>query len=296
MPSTGKLPIIGPWISKIGRLENIIATPCHITPQVFATSFFAAVPQLVWTLYKPDPIDNYLELFGPPGRPGLRPFGRGGLPHRRRRFRVGGIIQPENPISGKFGTAVWRLGSLAQRIGWYFLIVDAGINHAINWMSLAYEWSGCQLPGGALEGSYDPGTVLLPSDNWQTLSNWNWQGSAPPIGVGPAGAFIPGNLPWSQTCSITSGPPSHGIGPYGGITASRIINTLNPDPDYTYGQDAEPTVVGQHSKAVMVNMPSNSGGSKNLRVQVKVSGGYCSITSSNWQITAGASVGINPDP
>lgn len=135
-----KLPVVGPWISRVGQVVDIVSLPCNPDPIMWVEGFFTSVPYLIWSLFKPDPIDQTWERFGFPG-----------AGHRHARFRMGGALEGiKIPIPRSARTAaLFRLGSLAQRIGWWFCIVDAGTKFAVNWATATYAYAGCIDPEGA---------------------------------------------------------------------------------------------------------------------------------------------------
>jgi len=135
--SIRQLPIIGDLSSKLGQIIDINTNPCTPTPEIIVTAAFKNLPMLLWSLYKPDPFDMVTERFG--------------MQHHRKkkgRFKISDhMLGGKIPGVGGVGFATFTLGSLAERLGWYFLIVDATADFLINWSSTVYEWSGCPIPG-----------------------------------------------------------------------------------------------------------------------------------------------------
>lgn len=134
MTSLTRLPGIGPWFSRIGQVSDLMSYPCSASDQMWAKGFFTSIPYLIWSLFKPDPIDATLTRFGLPGS--THRYGR----WKKARF-IRGLLEP-GPINAR-RTAMWTLGELAQRIGWWFCIVDAGTNFAVNWTTSAMQYAGC---------------------------------------------------------------------------------------------------------------------------------------------------------
>lgn len=132
------IPVIGPWIGKFGRVQDIFATPCDVDPGIWVLAFFSGAPTAMFSLFKPDAFDKVTE----------RKFGQ---PHKRktrRRFRWDDMVQLPNPKPGlqwKF----FRMAQAAQRLGWYILIADVAFEWAVNWSSMAYQWSGCHDPNAS---------------------------------------------------------------------------------------------------------------------------------------------------
>lgn len=133
-----KLPIVGPWIGKFGRVADIMATPCDVDPGVWVLAFFTGAPTALFSLFKPDPFDMVTERFG------------GGHKKRgRRRFRWDEMVQLPKPTKGGMSWVFFRVGSWAERLGWYMLIADVAFEWAVNWSSMAYQWSGCPDPNAS---------------------------------------------------------------------------------------------------------------------------------------------------
>lgn len=139
-----RLPIIGDDIYQAGQVVDIFSQPCAPEPTIMVKAFFANVPMLIWSLYKPDPFD-YLTTR----------FGRGHKRRRKGRLHVGNI-DTAPPGSGKGARWVSFTGTkIAERVGWYFLVADATTDFAINWTSMAYRFSGCQDPLSGYAQSID---------------------------------------------------------------------------------------------------------------------------------------------
>lgn len=143
-----QLPFIGKDIARIGQVQQILATPCSVDPAIYVEALFQAAPYAIWSLVKPSGTDSIS-------------FGReGGMHHRyykrrrgydlRERFRFNGeLLGGRNvPLGrGSIGAAFIVPFELAQKFGWYLLIADATTNGILNWVSTAYQWSGCKTPG-----------------------------------------------------------------------------------------------------------------------------------------------------
>lgn len=281
---TSDLPLIGPWQAKLGRIDTILATPCAVTPMAFVKGGFQSAPHVIWTLFKPDPIDSRYDLFGRPHRR-----------KRRRRVRGAGKLDRLFNTNGAGVTNAFKIGGLAQRAGWYMIVAEAYADLATNWTSAAYTYSGCDVNIG-LNGEYDPSTIIVGPQTHGTLGNWSWSGSAPPIGVGPNGIFVPDQQNFTMGVHLSAGPASNGLKPQASITGVRVIDTLNPSsqPRYMTGS-AGPTDDG-YSAAALFAVKKAYSGNANLVVQIAVSPGYCSIVSSGWYCDTREGHGILPDP
>lgn len=147
------IPFIGPWPLKVGKILDIMATPCDPSAEIWVKAFWHDIPFLVWAIIKPDPTDLVLNRFKV-----------GHHRKRKRRFFVKDVFQPKFPVpKGAIGTAVFPAIQVAERVGWYLLIVDASLDFVINWTSTAYTWEGCAVPDAAwAKGRATGGTIILP--------------------------------------------------------------------------------------------------------------------------------------
>jgi len=127
------LPIIGDDFANIGRIIDIYSSPCSPTAELWVYGFFQAIPTMFITLTKPELIDINIRKGAHRRRKG-----------RRLKFRASDLFRDalvEIPVPR---WVVFRIYEWTERIGWYFLVADATEEFAINWMSLAYKWNGCQ--------------------------------------------------------------------------------------------------------------------------------------------------------
>src|SRR5690349_16068684 len=131
-------PGLGPlrtWGSRIGRVNDIWASPCKVTPEIWVEAFWQVLPIAIFKAIKPSPVDYLIIRFG--------------SGHGKKRFKAwdfwgfgigGGIHKPG------WGWQVFKIGELAARTLWYIALIDAFTWGVLNWMSLAYQYSGCLTP------------------------------------------------------------------------------------------------------------------------------------------------------
>lgn len=138
------IPGIGKSIARVGQVLDIVAQPCAFDPIVAVTAFWHDAPKLLWAIFKPDVQDLVTD--------------RAGIKHKRRPKRGFNIFQALDSSvqlpKGRIGTAIFPLGQLAERIGFYLLVVDATTEFAVNWTSTVYEWSGCDIIGAPFCNGY----------------------------------------------------------------------------------------------------------------------------------------------
>lgn len=134
-PALKRIPLIGNQLYRVGQVYDIIAQPCTPVPSITVKAMFANLPMLVWSLFKPDPVDFLTERFG--------------SVHKRRRkgrFTIQDVDIGLPKGGGGIRNVEFATVKLLERVGWYFLVVDATVDFSINWMSMAYRYSGCQDP------------------------------------------------------------------------------------------------------------------------------------------------------
>lgn len=149
------LPVIGKELAKVGKIYDIASLPCSPSPEIWTLAFFYGIPRMLWALYKPDPLDTTWERVG--RTRGIK---------RRQTFKFEEEYTQDIDLKPGLRWVRWA-GDWAQRVGWWFLIVDAAINHAMYWQSAAYAFEGCKTPGNP----YAQGTGSLGFDI--TANEWH---------------------------------------------------------------------------------------------------------------------------
>lgn len=220
----GKLPIIGPWYGRIGRIHQIAALPCAIEPQIVIQAAVVAAPRLIYSLFGPDCIDDaYDYLKGKPGR------------HRRQNFfKTRGVVgAPGSGLNG-LATMLVPLGDLAQRLGWYMALVDGISEFVVNWTSLMYQYQGCRgLDTPFANATTAEGFNLCPGFGGHVVCSWNKVG-AHIFDVGFTELVVPAGYNPGVGFSVSTGP--NPIGPPHGTFSPRLIG---PRDGIVWG---EPTV------------------------------------------------------
>lgn len=194
-----RIPIIGNDIYQVGQVIDLVDGTCQPDPYISVYAFFANVPRLVWSLVKPDPVDFLTEKFG-----------TGHKRKRKRKFRVGKVDLPTSFTGKGLGWATWRGLQLTQRIGWYFLVIDATTDFLVNWTSMAYLYSGCPVPEARFCNRARTVPVERAWPNVNTVFDFpTLQGQS---GMTSENSVINGifNGPKQASCSVTFLPPLSG--------------------------------------------------------------------------------------
>lgn len=213
-----RIPVIGKSVARVGQVIDIVSQPCSFDPIIAVEALWHDTPKLLWSLFKPDVNDLVTE--------------RAGIKHKRkpkRRFNIFDALEGSVPMpKGKVGTAIFHMGSLAQRVGWYLLIVDATTEFAVNWTSTVYEWSGCDIPGTPFCNGYgNPNYQIYHEGEFQPIPCFiNNQMQFPFLSSAghfqsPAGydATFTGTLRWKSEPGTV-----YGVGNMNNI---RMVDTVN---------------------------------------------------------------------
>lgn len=141
------LPVVGKWVSRIGRVIDITATPCSVSPEIWILAAFQALPTLLVSPITPSATDYLIVR----SRERVEEEGtKGGSAHGRRTkfgFDVWDAIEATDQPGHKPKWWRFALGSMAAELMWYFVCADAITGFLVNWTSLAYQWAGCVAPG-----------------------------------------------------------------------------------------------------------------------------------------------------
>lgn len=140
-----KVPLIGPWYGRIGRVFRILSYPCAADPVIWVEAAWVGLPRLLWTLVKPDFLDYKWDMFTKGKTPIGPEFAGGKSRHSGRgRFRAGGVIHPEHGGGKGRYWVPFYIGELAQKVGWYISVVDVATEFVYNWASMVYVFAGCE--------------------------------------------------------------------------------------------------------------------------------------------------------
>jgi len=198
--ATRNVPVIGKWIGRVNKVADIMAMPCDLDPTIVVYAFWNATPHLLWSLFKPDTNDLVTA--------------RVGLAHRRKKQKRYNFLEDmvaEFPHPKGFGAAIFKLGSVAERLGWYMLVADATTDFAVHWTSTAYQWAGCRTPGAPYCTS---------------------KGPPGPYGDPVGGRYLLGS--WQVEREVVFAGDGESIATPGGYNSSAMVSMVLSDPGYPY--------------------------------------------------------------
>lgn len=172
-----ELPLIGDWVGKIGKIQDIMALPCGPSVDIWVSAAWVAAPKLIWTFVAPDCLDSAVAR-------GVPPLGKDGGAQRRAhgrrrlgRIRQGRVADPttwagkasnEIPLpKGAVSTALFKIFGISQQAAFYFIIADATAEFLIDWTSLAMQAQGCETgESKAAKAEITPGDLHGDTGDW----------------------------------------------------------------------------------------------------------------------------------
>jgi hypothetical protein len=265
-----KIPFIGDELAKIGKIYDMAMMPCSPTPEAWVLAFWYGIPRMLWALFKPDPIDDVWERVG--RTRGVK---------RRQKFKF--VEEYTEDIELKPSLRWVRFaGDWAQRVGWWMLIVDAAINHAMYWQSAAMAFEGCKSDDAAYaQGEGDDSGSVAPGA-WKRLFIAVTDTRIFSGGIGEV--FIPAGFGYYASFSVSS-KGLHTVPPESQamITGWRIISGSDviAQGDVTYSVDGKSNkgsgfvrkpVIGLTSKTLQFQVTSDSAGFWEAHGTINVTG------------------------
>lgn len=198
------VPIIGPWIARMGYVADIFANPCHPTPTIWFYAAGTASLRVIASIYKPFNLaETFHGLQGGFRRHGLKKLIAGG--HSGRGLGYIQALEELAPLKDLIQKPGWNyvslVGDLAVKAEWYLFVVDVTTDFFINWVSQAYQYQGCTPDNTGWAEGHTSNAIMFP---WDTQLSFAWQASdnvsaAGPTVVMPAGDIsIAGRLSWGQ--------------------------------------------------------------------------------------------------
>lgn len=197
------VPIIGKWFGRVGRVAKILSFPCQPEPEIWVQAFFQAAGWAAWHTMKPTPTDYLANRSGFGG--GHRKSGRNRNPRFHWDLQKFDEMHKYTP-GGSWDWYLLKGAHLLRHIGWYLTIIDATTEGLVNWVSLSYLYTGCQVPGGQVTTyRYSPDAVFIFQDAWLPAMDWLPDySSGPQI---PAGGMTgPVHMVTAVTWSIAAAP------------------------------------------------------------------------------------------
>lgn len=255
-----KLPLIGPWYGRIGRVHRIWSMPCSPTPWIMVKAALVSTPRLAWSLVKPDFLDlKYDALTKNRRRHG-----------RRGKMKIHVIDQPVYAPGRGLQRFLFTAAEFAQRAGWYLTVIDATTEFVVNWSTLTYQYSGCEAPGinyaYLSEISDWPQTSLGGTKQYNNFQVNNVSG----IGTGPTGMSFEAGMHYTIAWGCSIFPYGPGILPpattsarlvdvTSGITFDHGDRTEHPDGVVTYSGFVEPQQASPHIPDFSIWIDSSAG-------------------------------------
>jgi hypothetical protein len=279
-----RIPFIGGDIYQAGQVYDIVSQGCAPDPWIAVKGFFAYTPQLLFSLLKPELWDVT--------------FTRKGRRHRtirRRGFEALFTVEMPAPKSPGVYWALAHSFQLVERLGWYFIVVDATTDFAVNWSSMAYTFSGCQT-GLAHTASFSSSGHRIGA-----VANGGWisvTGDAyiadPPAGASASAIALLESSPHTIVAHVT-GHTTPFRGDNGGMIGARLIRHHGGQQDLlplTHSFDAGEKT--GFSVAEADYLGNTAGWTYTLQTQW--GGGIAWIDSMHVELTMAPPSGLDADP
>lgn len=255
------VPIIGKAWGRIGQVYTIWSQPCDVTPWILIKAAWVSTPRLLWSLFQPDFLDYKYDNI-------TKNFKRHG---RRGRFRIHEISYPKYPVPKGLGWALFAGAEFAQRVGWWFCVIDATGEFIVNWSTMTYQYAGCRAPGvgygscstltpNVLRNSVDGGSFIT--------HNMKLDYEQYPVSAGPDAVSAAACRNYIVGCSYTSTPATDAPGP---PTSATGTITMLGDFDYQVQEQSVTNPNGSTTSTAIVEI--NSPNALTLFFQVLVKPG-----------------------
>jgi hypothetical protein len=232
-----KWPVIGPWSAALGQVIDIFATPCVVKPEIWVNAFWYSLPRLLTIFTTPFLLAWKWEQLTKRNHQGTK-----------SRLSMIKDFGPKAPVPEGPAWAVFEVATdLALKLEWYFFIADRTAEFAVNWTSLAYEWSGCQFPGELHAQAWraEPGfagigfgdTPLL-ADRYDPGNNLQVFPNGVQLRAGEVGVFT-FSVTTSQATGFPEGLQDNNPNFYilnnatGEVVGNTVVNTLDPNTNGT---------------------------------------------------------------
>lgn len=244
--------------------------------------FFVNIPKLIYSFVGPDCVDAV--------------FARVGSPHHKRRkmkFSFDGILEAEEnniKVPG-YGKWLFKMANIAQRVGFYLMIIDASTEFGVNWTSTVYQYAGCRIPGGRWMTCETHSIQMAPTPSPQRfLWGKNLQGEGQLLAVGGTGvtSYSGMNPGIAFTIKTAVWPLA---GPPVGTVAAYLIDEHGRTVAST--GDIVPDAAGKGTGTTFQRFPNSPFVSTDYQVWCTCSGGWAEVTGSTISITDNPAGGID---
>lgn len=287
------VPVIGPWIARLGYAADLLAFPCHPTPTIWIYAAGTAGLRAIASLIKPYPLAEAFAALGSKGRRhgGKRPK-LGGLSGRSYGYLAAleELTLEQKGMKGAYWNWLKIPGELFFKAEWYLYVADVTTDGLINWITNAYAYQGCVDPDLQYAQGTATNEVMLGFDPYLDM---HWQHSGLVIAAGPT-VLTPGGMDIQVTCSISWGHISTLPPPVDVVPVIEIDGEVtNGHAKYQY--DAN-TKTGQTTYGYSRRSKSHSG--HIVTFKVHSSGGWLIITKAFAQVscTPNTAAALLPDP
>lgn len=269
-----KLPIIGPWIGRVGRVYRIWSEPCNPSPWIMIEAAFISAPRLLWSLYGPDFIDYKYDQI----TKNFRTHGR------RGKMKIWDVSYPAYDPPRGFGQVLFRGAEIAQKVGWYFIVIDATTEFVVNWSTLVYQLEGCHAPGILWCNLNGPEVLKVSIDGHSyTYGDFDVVGVSG-LPWGPTGVGINAGLEFVASFTFVTEPVE--IQPLGGTAATGTLwDNVNSAPLGVPTVSTDP-VTGRTVSQSAFRYPVSAGLTHVIGVRVSPGVGWYKVVAATLSVSA----------
>jgi len=277
------VPQIGNWVGRVGHVIDILGRPCQAEMDVMVYAVWANAPRLLLALYKPDRLDLVTQRW------------QGGHKSRnKRKFKIIDELAPKTPVPKGAGWAMWTIaGDLAQKIGYYVMVVDATTDFAVHWTSTAYALAGCKVPGTPYTKAHLEENVLGPYAAGRYKFDFWHVDEAHVFSADAASISIPNGYIWSASAGFAQLPLNLPI-QEAAVSGIELVNSLTGD--VLAECEMRQTHDGQHAAMAVYRRFDAVNVGAHLETYITKSDGFYRTGPAFFQSYGDLSNGLNPDP
>jgi hypothetical protein len=199
------VPIIGPWLGRLGFAADLLYNACTPTPIVWSYAAAIAGTRAIATLIKPFNLaETFTASLGKGRHHGFKRLA-GGFSGRGLGYIQ--ALEELGPNAELLKSAAWRAfiipAELYFKAQWYLFVADVTTDFFVNWISQAYRVQGCSDPDHEWAQGTSGRAWFLGFDRDLYLT---WEHTPGIVAVGPT-AITPADMDLTVHLSISWGKP-----------------------------------------------------------------------------------------
>lgn len=231
------------WIDKVNTIVDFVEEPCHAPWYVYVELAIPALGEAVFDYFSFGWEDYVRGRIRPSNLRSIQ-HGKGSRGSRRKGKRGGGIPEigefigeslsgPKSPYANQKNKYIFLLDAGLQRIGYYWMLADVGLNFLYNWTTALQQAEECQIPNRRSKLLQGVGHMGGGDDVWNSFSDLpvvydpTGSGTGTVWSAGPAGAVV--------ILSSSIGVPVFPAGPVQDYQTSVFVSDAGPSVRFESG-------------------------------------------------------------